>query len=140
MQGNRRLQAMRTGRNPRVRNQRRDNGKIRTQVPDLNPSAQMQGQRPQNDAVQMAEPTDSLMQRIEAMRQMGQQSFRSPAGQGRALSGARETMRGQRGANEPQRQMSPRSPLVGDFNRTNGRLARLLAIQQMRMRRAEGLM
>ncbi len=66
-----RLQSRRQGQNPTIRNQRRQNGHVRSQAP--NPNAQIQqpgGQaQPGPDDNQLSPQMDSLLSRVDVMRQ-----------------------------------------------------------------------
>jgi hypothetical protein len=127
IQGDRRLQAMRTGRNPAVRNDRRHNGHVRSQAPDPNvasapPKAPQGGAE---DDLQLGSDTESLMNRLDVMRQQGGGSS-APIGKSNPSTGAKAGK-------------SPEPGDIEEFASVMSRIQRLLAIQKIQLRRGAGL-
>lgn len=131
MRGNRRLEAMRQGRNPSIRADRRNNGQVRSEAPDPAATSRftnLPGRRQdqQDNGLQMGESTQSLLERVDMMRQ--QRPAQSSAIGTRPARGP-----------QPAQQLAPgTSSPMGDFGQTNSRLERLLAIQRARLGQASG--
>ena len=134
IQGNRRLQAMRTGRNPSVRNARRNNGHVRAEAPSPNPVPTVAGPpkaaSPESGGdLEISPNTESLMQRLDVMRQQPP----SPGGLSSSPPTARPSSSSASNKNEIL------AGAVGEFATVMSRLQRLMAIQKRQLRRGAGL-